>query len=101
VARLLTSDSKDPDFAYDDAYRLFLITRREPQDDYRFGRTQGKSVRVRARRAVRRVRGYLKNMIEAIADSKMRRVERELELRGVRYDRPNNDWVSPNPGRKR
>jgi hypothetical protein len=87
MAHLLTSDSKSSDFAYDDAYRLFLITRREQQANYRFGRTQGQPVRFRASRTVRRVRGYLKNMIEAIADSKMRRVEREFELRGIRYDR--------------
>jgi hypothetical protein len=41
MAHLLTSDSKSSDFAYDDAYRLFLITRREQQANYRFGRTQG------------------------------------------------------------
>jgi len=33
-------------------------------------------------------------MIEAIANSKMRRMERELELRGIRFDRPNNNWVA-------
>ena len=38
------------------------------------------------RSALRRVNGFLKNMIEAIADSKMRRIERELELRGFRFD---------------
>jgi hypothetical protein len=58
-------------------------------DDYRFGRTHGKRVSVRAR-----VNGFLKNMIEAIADSKMRRIERELALRGYLFDRSNNDWVS-------
>ena len=47
----------------------------------------------------RRVNGFLKNMIEAIADSKMRRIERELELRGYRFDRSNNDWVPCNSGR--
>ena len=54
---------------------------------------------VRTRGALRRVSGFLKNMIEAIADSKMRRIERELELRGFHYDRLNNDWVARNPGR--
>ena len=34
-------------------------------------------------------------MIEAIANSKLRRMERELELRGIRLDRSNNDWVAP------
>ena len=63
-------------------------------DDYRVDRTHGKRVSVRAR-----VNGFLKNMIEAIADSKMRRIERELELRGYRFDRSNNDWVSCNLSR--
>ena len=34
-------------------------------------------------------------MIEAIADAKLRRMERELELRGIRFDRSNHDWVAP------
>jgi len=63
-------------------------------NDYRFGRTHDKRAGVRARGALGRVNGFLKNMIEAIADSKMRRIERELELRGYRYDRSDNGWVS-------
>jgi hypothetical protein len=38
-------------------------------------------------------------MIEAIANSKLRRMERELELRGIRLDRVSNNWVTSNPGR--
>jgi len=41
---------------------------------------------------LRRVNGYLKNMIEAIANAKLRRMERELELRGIRFDRSNENW---------
>jgi len=37
-------------------------------------------------------------MIEAIANSKLRRMERELELRGIRLDRASNNWVKRNPG---
>ena len=55
--------------------------------------------RQRPRAALGRVNGFLKNMIEAIANSKMRRIERELELRGYRFDRFNNDWVSCNSSR--
>jgi hypothetical protein len=40
-------------------------------------------------------------MIEAIANSKLRRMERELELRGIRLDRASNNWVTRNPGRTR
>jgi hypothetical protein len=68
----------------------------EEPGDYRFGRTQGKRVRVHARTALRRVNGYLKTMIEAMANAKLRRMAHELELRGIRYDRPNNNWVARN-----
>jgi hypothetical protein len=63
--------------------------------DYRFARTHDK----RARGALGRVNRFLKNMLQAIADSRMRRLERELELRGYRYGRPNNDWASCNSTR--
>jgi hypothetical protein len=92
MAHLLTGDDKNRDLTYDDAYRWYLVTRRDPPSDYRFGRTHGKRARVHARTALRRVNGYLKNMIEAIANAKLRRMERELELRGIRYDRPNDSW---------
>ena len=59
--------------------------------DYRFGRIPDKRVSIRARGAFGRVNGFLKSMIEAIADSKMRRIERELEFRGYRYDRSSKD----------
>jgi len=90
MADLLAGDDENRDLTYDDAYRSYLITRRDPSSDYRFGRTHGKRVRVHARTALRRVNGYLKNMIEAIANAKLRRMERDLELRGIRYDRPND-----------
>jgi hypothetical protein len=92
MAHLLTGDDKNRDLTYDDAYRSYLITRRDPPSDYRFGRTHGKRVRVHARTALRRVNGYLENMIEAIANAKLRRMERELELRGIRYERANDNW---------
>jgi len=38
--------------------------------------------------------GYLKNMIEAIANSKVKRMQRELELRGIRYDRASDSWIT-------
>ena len=92
MARLISSDDKNRDLTYDEAYRWYLTTRSDPPSDHRFGRTHGKRVRVHARTALRRVNGYLKNMIEAIANAKLRRMERELELRGIRYDRPNDSW---------
>jgi hypothetical protein len=56
--------------------------------DYRFAGAHAK--RVRSRTALRRVNGYLKNMIDAVANAKLRRVERERAC-GTRFDRPNND----------
>jgi hypothetical protein len=99
MAHFLTSDDKYPDLTYDDDYRSYLITRRDSPGEYRFARKHGKRVRVHARNALRRVNGYLKNMIEAISDAKVRRMERELELRGIRFDRANNNWVARNPAR--
>ena len=99
MTHLTTSDDKFRYLAYDDGYRAYLITRRDPPSEYRFGRTQSKRVRVRARSALKRVNGFLQNMIETIANSKLRRMERELELRGIRLDRTGNNWVTRNPGR--
>ena len=48
--------------------------------DYRFARTHGKP----ARGPLGRVNGYFRRMVEEIANSKLRRMERELELRGIR-----------------
>ena len=72
----LTGDDKYRDLIHDDGHL----------GRYQFGRTQN----VRARTALSRVNGYLRNMIEAIANAKVRRMERELELRGIRFDRPND-----------
>ena len=94
MAHFLTGDEKYRNLIHDDDYRSYLITRRDEPSGYRFGRTQGKRVRVYARTALRRVNGYFKTMIEAIASAKLRRMERELELHGYRFDRPHNKWVA-------
>ncbi len=60
---------------------------------YRFGSTDGKRFRVHARSALKRFNGTFRTLIEAIANSKLRRMQRELELRGIRFDRRTNDWV--------
>jgi hypothetical protein len=85
MAHYLTSDDKYRGLPYGEEDRSSL-------GGYQFGRTHGK--RVRGRAALSRVNGYLKTMIEAIANSKLRRMERELELRGIRFDQPNNNWVA-------
>lgn len=99
MAQLVSGNDKFPDFGYEDDYRFYLITRRDASGDYRFARKHGKRARVHARNALRRVNGYLKNMIEAIANSKMRRIERELELRGIDFYRRNDNWATRGPDR--
>ena len=99
MAHFLTSDEKYRDLIHDDDYRSYLIDRSDDSPGYRFGRTHGKRVRVQARSALRRVNGYLKNIIEAIANAMLRRMERELELRGIHFDRPSKNWVARHPGR--
>ena len=68
MAHLLAGDEKYRDSTYGHAYRFASKPRQ----------------RTRAKTGLRRLTGYLKTMIEAIADAKMRRMERELELRGIR-----------------
>ena len=94
MAHLITSDDEYRDLTHDDAYRSYLITRSDSAGDYRFARTQGKRTRVHMRSAARRINGYFRNMIEAIARSKPQRMQHELVLRGTGYDRPSNEWVA-------
>jgi hypothetical protein len=95
---LLGGEEKHRDLVYDDDYRAYLITRNNPEGAYRFGRSYGKRDLVRVRSALRRINGYLKNLIAAIADSKVRRMQLGIELRGVHCDRPSDDRVTRNSG---
>jgi hypothetical protein len=95
MSRLIMGDENFRDLLHNDAGRSDIATRSALSADYRFGRMSGKRGRVRARRALTRVTGYFKTMIEGIANAKLRRMERELELRGIRSGR----MVARNPGR--
>jgi len=71
--------------------------REESSGDYRFARPQVKRGN-RMRSALRRVNGCLKAMIEGIADSKVRRMRRDLALRGIHFDSHRNNWVVRDSG---
>jgi hypothetical protein len=63
---------------------------------YRFGRDEkyGHAKYGAGRSAWHRVNGYLNMLIEAIANAKLRRMRRELELRGIRLDRSDEVWIA-------
>jgi hypothetical protein len=63
---------------------------------YRFGRDEVTGPRKRS--AWSRVHGYLKNLMEAVADVKIRRMRHELALRGVRVEQLNEAWMKDSRG---
>jgi hypothetical protein len=97
MAHLLTGDDKFRDLGCDDGHRSYPDNRQDSLGDYRFARRHAKRGD-RMRSASQRVNGYLKTAIEAIADSKMRRMRRDLALRGICFDPQGNKWVVRNPG---
>jgi hypothetical protein len=99
MAQLIMSGDEYRDLTYDEAHRSYPITGSDAPNDYRFGRLHRKRIRAPSRTALGRVNGFLRSMIEAIADSKIRRMERELELRGIRFDRSSGNWAGRTPGR--
>ena len=90
MSPFLASDEKYRDSIYDEDH--WARRKRNPPGDYRFGRTH-------ARTRSSRIGGCLKSMIEMIANSKLRRMERELELHGIRRDRLNGNPVALKPRR--
>ena len=97
MPHFLTGDEKFRDLIHDDD-RSHLVARTNAASGYRFGRTRAGHLGIRVRAALSRVNGYLTNMIEAAADAKLRRMERELELRGIRFERSDDHWpAAPSP----
>lgn len=77
MAHFLVSDEKNHNLIYGDEGPWH---RSKSPSDYRFGRIQDKPVRG----PLRHVTGTFKRFVEAVVNSKLRRMERELELRGIR-----------------
>jgi hypothetical protein len=94
MVRFLTGDEKYRELVHDDDYRSYLMARSNSSGGYRFGRTRRTGFHTHARAALSRFNGSLKNMIGAIANAKLRRMERELELRGIRDHRPNDGRIA-------
>jgi hypothetical protein len=88
----LASDGEYRDSIYDEDHWSRRINKRNSPADYRFGR-------IHARATLSRISDCLKSMIEVIANSKLRRMERELELHGIRRHRLNDNPVALKPRR--
>jgi hypothetical protein len=82
MTRLVLTENRLPEVSFD---RHSDPAKGNP-NGYRFGRISGWRARGYTGRAARGARGFFGAMLEMIAASKMRRIERELRVRGVRYD---------------
>lgn len=81
-------------FYAEDDYRAYLISRNPPPIVHHSGAVHWKRLQIHARRAVNGVDSALHWMIEALAKSKMRRIQRELQIRGIRYPQSTDDAPS-------
>lgn len=81
-----TRDSQLHDLAADDAYRSYLISRNQQPIVYHSGDVHWKRFCVAARLTRNHVKGFFAAIRVALVADKMRRAQRELALRGVRYD---------------
>jgi hypothetical protein len=83
MARFLVNDDRYRELIYDGGHRSDPFAHPFEGDqsagNYRFARVQDKTTLG----PLNRVNGTFSRVIEAIVDSKLRRMERELELRGI------------------
>ncbi|CAN5539498.1 hypothetical protein BH11PSE4_BH11PSE4_31480 [soil metagenome] len=76
------------DLTSDDAYRSWLISRNQGPIVHHSGEMHWKRLRVLARVTRNRIKRFFAAIHVALVADKMRRVQRELSWRGVRYDAP-------------
>lgn len=76
-------------------YRAYLISRNPPPIVHHANGVRLKRLLVRLDGVVRAVDSVLHRMIEALARSKTRRIQRELQMRGIRYAQRTDDHLSP------
>ena len=93
MAALFTGDDKRSFYAEDD-YRAYLISRNPPPIVHHSAAIHWRRLRVHTRRAVNLVDFVLHRMVEALARSKTRRIQCELQLRGIRYPQETHDEQS-------
>jgi hypothetical protein len=94
-----TRDSQLHDLAADDAYRSYLISRNQQPIVHHSGDIRWKRLCVAARLTRRHIQGFFAAIHVALVADKMRRAQRELSLRGVRYDQPPKARVDGRGGR--
>lgn len=93
MAALFSGEDDRHSYSEDD-YRAWLISRNPPPIVHHSGAMHWKRLRVRVRRFVNGVDRILHALIAALEKSKTRRIERELQLRGIRYPQHNDDAIS-------
>lgn len=84
MAASLPRDGTRGPFA-EDGYRAYLISRNPPPIVHHASGVRLRRLQVRLDAVAKAVDGLLHRMVEALARSKTRRIERELQLRGIRY----------------
>jgi len=83
AAPFFSGDDRRSYYSEDD-YRAYLISRNPPPIVHHSAHVYWKRLRVRARRVASRADSVLNWMIEALARSRTRRIQREMQLRGIR-----------------
>ena len=58
---------------------------------YQFGR--GRRKHGRSASMLSRVNRYFRSLIQSVTEAKLRRMRRDLELHGIRFDGPDDEWI--------